>query len=125
MHFHSIVIAMIPFLGVSELEKAIVNISAVIENIQDQASDAISALQEEVRSLSRVVLQNRLALNILLASQGGEYKVINTNCCSYIDQSGRINNDLAAIQNQTKTLHRVSLDNVSLGLGDILHKITS
>ncbi|NXK33813.1 ERVV2 protein, partial [Piprites chloris] len=93
--FHSIVRAMIPSLEVSELEKAIVNISAVIENIQDQASDAIAALQEEVHSLSHVVLQNRLALNILLASQGGVCKVINTSCCSYIDQSGRINNDLA------------------------------
>ncbi|NXM28539.1 ERVV1 protein, partial [Oxyruncus cristatus] len=57
-----------------ELEKAIVNISAVIENIQDQASDAITGLQEEVHGLSQVVLQNRLALNIILASQGGVCK---------------------------------------------------
>ncbi|NXK38993.1 ERVV2 protein, partial [Piprites chloris] len=92
--FHSIIRAMIPSLGVNELEKAIVNILAVTENIQDQTSDAIAALQE-VHSLFHVVLQNRLTLNILLASQGGVCKVINTNCCSYIDQNGRINNDLA------------------------------
>ncbi|NWQ71928.1 ERVV2 protein, partial [Neopipo cinnamomea] len=86
---------LIPSLGVSELEKAIVNISAVIEHIQNQASDAIMALQEWVLSLFHVVLQNRMALNFLLASQGGMCTVINTSCCSYVDQSGRINKDLA------------------------------
>ncbi|NXP22752.1 ERVV1 protein, partial [Scytalopus superciliaris] len=55
----------------SELEKAIVNISAIIEHIQNQASDAIAALQDEAHSLSHVVLQNRIALNFLLALQGG------------------------------------------------------
>ncbi|NXG11527.1 ERVV1 protein, partial [Sakesphorus luctuosus] len=53
-----------------ELEKAVVNTSAVIENIQNQTSDAIAALKEEVHSLSHVVLQNRMALNLLLAPQG-------------------------------------------------------
>lgn len=36
-----------PSLRVSELEKAIVNISAVIEIIENKAIDAIGALQEE------------------------------------------------------------------------------
>ncbi|XP_032530465.1 syncytin-A-like [Chiroxiphia lanceolata] len=123
--FHSIVRALVPSLGVSELEKAIVNISAVMENIQDHTLDAIETLKEQFQSLSRVVIQNRMALNFLLASQGGVCKVINTSCCSYIDQTGRINNDLVAIRNQTKILHQISLDDVSLGLGDVLHKLTS
>ncbi|NXM18661.1 ERVV1 protein, partial [Ploceus nigricollis] len=54
-----------------ELERAIVNISAVIEHIEWQTSDAISALQDEIQDLSHVVLQNRMALNFLLAAQGG------------------------------------------------------
>ncbi|XP_071412245.1 syncytin-A-like [Pithys albifrons albifrons] len=123
--FHSIVRAAIPSLGVSELEKAVVNISAILENLQDKTTDAITALKEEVHSLSRVVLQNRMALNLILASQGGVCKVINTSCCSYIDQSGRIEKDLAAIRKQTKILHQVTLDNVSLGLDDVFHKLTS
>ncbi|NWV59478.1 ERVV1 protein, partial [Malurus elegans] len=53
-----------------ELERAIVNISAVIERIEYTA-DAVSALQEEVHSLSHMVMQNRVALNFLLATQGG------------------------------------------------------
>ncbi|NXH85494.1 ERVV1 protein, partial [Edolisoma coerulescens] len=55
----------------SELERAVVNISVVIEHTEQQTSDAISALEEEIRDLSRVVLQNRMALNFLLATQGG------------------------------------------------------
>ncbi|NXE87510.1 ERVV1 protein, partial [Menura novaehollandiae] len=53
------------------LERAVVNISAIIEHIELQTSGAISALQEEIHDLSRVVLQNRMALNFLLAAQGG------------------------------------------------------
>ncbi|NXA64882.1 ERVV1 protein, partial [Mohoua ochrocephala] len=54
-----------------ELERAFVNISAVIKHIEQQITDAISALQEEVPGLSHMVLQNRMALNFLLAAQGG------------------------------------------------------
>ncbi|NXH99491.1 ERVV1 protein, partial [Pachycephala philippinensis] len=50
---------------------AVVNISAVIEHIERQTTDAISALQDEVHGLSRMVLQNRIALHFLLAAQGG------------------------------------------------------
>ncbi|NXH27294.1 ERVV1 protein, partial [Myiagra hebetior] len=54
-----------------ELERAVVNISAVIKHIEQQTTDAISALQEEVCGLSPMVLQNRMALDFLLAAQGG------------------------------------------------------
>ncbi|NWI53370.1 ERVV1 protein, partial [Calyptomena viridis] len=54
-----------------ELERAPVNISAVIEHVATQTADAIQALQEEVRDLSCVVLQNRMALDYVLAAQGG------------------------------------------------------
>ncbi|NXH27114.1 ERVV1 protein, partial [Myiagra hebetior] len=54
-----------------ELERAVVNISAVIEHIERQTADAISALQEEIHGLSRVLMQNRMPLNFLLAAQGG------------------------------------------------------
>ncbi|NWX53940.1 ERVV1 protein, partial [Promerops cafer] len=54
-----------------ELERAIVKISAVIERIEQHVADAISALQKEVDSLSHAVMQNRIALNFILAAQGG------------------------------------------------------
>ena len=62
--FHSF-IRFIPTLGVSELEKAIINISA----IENSTMDAILELQTEVSSLSQVVLQNRVALDLLTAKK--------------------------------------------------------
>ncbi|NWW24452.1 ERVV2 protein, partial [Falcunculus frontatus] len=87
--FHSIIRTLIPSLRIVKLEKAVVNISAIIEHIERQTADAISALQEEVHGLSHVVMQNRMALNVTLAPQGGVCAIINTTC-SYVDQSGRI-----------------------------------
>ncbi|NWR87440.1 ERVV2 protein, partial [Furnarius figulus] len=94
MTFHSMIRPLIPSSGLIELEKAIINISVVIEHIKNHTLDAIMALQEEVRGLARVVLQNRMVLNFLLASQEGMCTIINSSCCSYIDQNGRISRDL-------------------------------
>ncbi|NWV90494.1 ERVV2 protein, partial [Machaerirhynchus nigripectus] len=92
--FHSVIRALIPSLGVTELERAVVNIYNISAVIERQTSDVISAIQEEIRDLSCVVLQNRMAPNFLLAAQGGMCAVINTSCCSYVDQSGRNKKDL-------------------------------
>ncbi|KAJ7421513.1 hypothetical protein WISP_42087 [Willisornis vidua] len=59
---------------VFELEKAI--ISAVMESIENRTMDTIKAVEEEVSSLSHVVLQNRVALDFLLASQGDTKELI-------------------------------------------------
>ncbi|NXR83725.1 ERVV2 protein, partial [Pycnonotus jocosus] len=80
--------------GVVELERAIVNISAIIKHIEQHTADAISALEEEVHGLSRVVMQNGIALNFLFAVHRGVCAIINTSCCSYVDQSGRIRKNL-------------------------------
>ena len=45
---------------------------------------AISALNAEQAQIRKVVLQNRLALDILTAAQGGTCAIIHTQCCTYI-----------------------------------------
>lgn len=47
----------------------------------------MQSMKEEVTSLSKVVKQNRMSLDLLLASKGGLCTVINTSCCVYIDQT--------------------------------------
>ncbi|NXJ18741.1 ERVV2 protein, partial [Dicrurus megarhynchus] len=94
MIFHSAIMAPIPSLEIIELEKAIFNISAIVEYTENQISDAIMALRQ-VRDLARVILQNKLVFDFLLVSQGGMCRVINTSCCSYVDETGRIKKDLA------------------------------
>ncbi|NWW24572.1 ERVV2 protein, partial [Falcunculus frontatus] len=92
--FHRFLRGFLPWIGVAEIEQAIVSMSRVIEQIENWTSDAISALQQEVTSLSKVVKQNRIALDLLLAAKGGVCIVINTSCCVYIDQTLRIQSDL-------------------------------
>ena len=49
-----------------------------------ESQKAISALNAEQAQIRKVVLQNRLALDILTASQGGTCAIIHTQCCAYI-----------------------------------------
>ena len=50
-----------------------------------QASQkAISALNAKQAQIRKVVLQNRLALDILTAAQGGTCAIIHTQCCTYV-----------------------------------------
>lgn len=110
-------------MGVSELEEALVNISVAKEILGNNPADAIRALQE-VSQLSKITLQNRTALHTLLASQGGVCAIINTSCCVYVDQSGRISADVADVRKlweQVKLMHKVKFDSTSAGF----HKVWS
>ncbi|NWQ80330.1 ERVV2 protein, partial [Columbina picui] len=92
--FPSFTRGFLPWLGVSELEKTLVNISATIESTENQTIHALLAIQEKLASLSQVVMQNWMVLNLFSASQRGVYTVINTSCCASIDQSGRVSTDM-------------------------------
>lgn len=99
--------------------------SAAVEEVENRTTDALIAVQEEMRSPSKEVLQNRMALDTLLASQGGVCSLINEHCCSYIDQNGRISTDLEEIWKQIRVLHEVTKDDTSWGFTDIWNKLTS
>lgn len=94
-------------MGVSKLEKTVVNISATLEIIENATTDTIQALQIEVSMLSKVVLQNRMSLDLLTAKEGGVCAIINQSCCAYIDETHRIETDLQTIWEHTKVLHQV------------------
>ena len=44
----------------------------------------ISDLNDEQIQITKVVLQNRLALDILIVTQGGICAIIHSQCCTYI-----------------------------------------
>ncbi|NXH01022.1 ERVV2 protein, partial [Loxia leucoptera] len=92
--FHRFVRGFLLWLGVPELEQSIVNISGVIKKIENRTNYAIGALPQEVTSLSKVVKQNQMSFDLLLAFKGGVCPVINTRFCVYIDQTLRIQTDL-------------------------------
>ena len=51
--------------------------------LQD-SQKAVSALNAEQAQIKKVVLQNRLVLDILAAAQGRTCAIIHTQCCTYI-----------------------------------------
>lgn len=106
------------------MEEGIASISAVMEHLKNETLDAIIALKEEVQSLLKVVLQSRMALDMLLAAQEGVCAVIN-NSCVYIDQSGRIQTDIYKIWHQIEIPHKISQEDVSWNLTNILIKMSS
>lgn len=66
---HSLFLWYLPGLGVVELEFALLNISVSLEIYANTTADAIQRLQAEV-CVSQIAIQNRMALDFLLASQG-------------------------------------------------------
>lgn len=88
----------------------IINTSVTTEMLGSKTADAITALQEEVSPLAKVATQNTMALGILLASKGRVCMVINTSCCVYVDQSGRVSTVLNEIWQQTGILHEIQKD---------------
>ena len=65
----------------------------------------IALLNTEMSLMRKAVLQNRMALDILTASQGGTYTVIQTGCCAFIrDESSSVSSLLKHMKKQVDAL---------------------
>ncbi|NXT46971.1 MER34 protein, partial [Pluvianellus socialis] len=87
--FPKFVRALFPNLGVTELEGAVVNISATLEITQNATMDALKNLDMEINSLSQLAtftVHIRWALDYLLGSQRGICVLMNSTCCFYTNK---------------------------------------
>ena len=73
--------------------------------LQD-SQKAISALNDEQEQIRKVILQNRLALDILTAAQGGTCAIIHSQCCTYI------------LDMSTNVIHFIKHTNKMIGVMD-------
>uniref|UniRef100_A0A8C0J5V4 Murine leukemia virus integrase C-terminal domain-containing protein n=1 Tax=Chelonoidis abingdonii TaxID=106734 RepID=A0A8C0J5V4_CHEAB len=110
--FHSFVCWFLPWLGVSELEKAIGNISAVLEVMANATADAF-------------FMQSHLTLDYLLATQGGVCALVNSSSCVFLKQHGQVETDNHAIMQQAASFHCISLDDTSTGFQEVWNWLTS
>ncbi|NXK11938.1 ERVV2 protein, partial [Herpetotheres cachinnans] len=60
-----------------------------------------------------------------LASHGGVCTVINSSCCVYVSEKGRIEKDLKVTKKRSVILQGIEKDDTSWGFTDILDKLTS
>ena len=66
---------------------------------------AIQALNEKQIQMRKVVIHNRMALDILTAAQGRTCAIIKVGCCVYIpDISGNVSTALDDMKNQVKAM---------------------
>ncbi|XP_053149086.1 endogenous retroviral envelope protein HEMO-like [Hemicordylus capensis] len=101
--FHQAWRAMLPGLGVIELEIAVKNISKEMEKSFNSTLKMLMEVQQEVDSLSKVVVQNRKALDILAAQQGGACALIGEKCCYYVNNQGKIDQEAAKLKESIQT----------------------
>lgn len=63
------------------------NFSAIVDEMAFELSSAIHEVSGELQQLRRLALQEKIALDYLLAAQGGFCKFIGTECCTWVDDS--------------------------------------
>ena len=99
----------LPSLGRTELEREIVDISATLEIISNATTNMLRQLQTEIKEVSQIALESCLALDTLLAAQGGVCVVINHSCCVYVSEQQQLQTDIKQIW-QASHLFQVSQD---------------
>ena len=84
-HWHDYLAAIfIPSLGTSDVILWVDALTNFTQQALQDSQKAISALNAEQIQIRKVVLKNRLGLDILTATQGGTCAIIHTQCCTYI-----------------------------------------
>ena len=68
----------------------------------------LQCLQSQLDSLAAMVLQNRRALDLLTAGQGGTCLYLKEECCFYYNQSGQVQEDLKGLLEQATKIQDLS-----------------
>lgn len=76
------------------------NLTQTLQTLSATTRGNLKELQASLDSLANVVLDERLALDYLLAEQGGECTEINHTCCSYANNSGLVELQVQKIYQQ-------------------------
>uniref|UniRef100_A0AAZ1X6I5 Uncharacterized protein n=1 Tax=Oreochromis aureus TaxID=47969 RepID=A0AAZ1X6I5_OREAU len=107
--------SLIPNIGVAEVRDHVeINRYALLRHI-NLTKKLGTALAEEQKAIRTMVLQNRLTLDLITASQGGVCKLIGETCCTFIPDGYTTGGDIyEALQNLT-ALQRYVADHTSGG----------
>ncbi|XP_072897959.1 endogenous retrovirus group 3 member 1 Env polyprotein-like [Hemitrygon akajei] len=110
--------AIIPGYGVVKVSREVDKLYDLVESIANETAKglvettgAVDALTSEVVAIRTVALQNRIALDFLLAKEGGTCAVIGAECCTYIpDVTENVTNLVHHVREAVANLHKVSAD---------------
>uniref|UniRef100_UPI00398F07D9 endogenous retrovirus group PABLB member 1 Env polyprotein-like n=1 Tax=Pristiophorus japonicus TaxID=55135 RepID=UPI00398F07D9 len=82
---------MVPPYGIVSTEWQLRELANLVESVANATSQAFEGVNDEMVAIRTVALQNRMALDYLLAKEGGTCALIGEECCTYIpDKSEEI-----------------------------------
>lgn len=83
-------LCLLPYMCVvfqQEYEMALMHLQSLVELFFNETRKVIHDMNKELSELRNVVLQNRLALDIMLALQGGVCELIRQECCFFVSDT--------------------------------------
>lgn len=69
-----------------------------LREIAESTANAIAFQQRSLDSLTKVFLDNIIALDYLLTEQGGICAIVNNTCCTWVNISGEVETQLHEVQ---------------------------
>ena len=95
----------VPSIGTTDIMIKVEAFSNFTKQTLLDRTKTIQALNKEQIQMRKVVIHNRMALDILIAAQGGTCAIIKVECCVYIpDLSGIVSTALNDMKNQVKAM---------------------
>lgn len=95
----------IPQIGLEDVMWHVETLNNYTQTALHDVEESISLLNTEVTLMRKAVLQNRMALDILTAAQGGTCAIVRTECCVYIpDNSGNVTDILKDLHSQIEAM---------------------
>lgn len=96
----------VPFYGPIANAHSIDELSVELENLTALVDRGFAAMTAEMKALRTMTLQNRMALDMLLAGQGGVCEVVGEHCCTYVpDVSSNMTSVHEELQKLRDRLH--------------------
>ncbi len=103
---------LLPFYGVMSALDQIADLSHAIEVIANETGKALMLISSELASVRLLALQNRAALDFLLAAQGGTCAVVGSECCTFVPEYNATISDI--INHLHYTANSIHQDSSSL-----------
>ena len=97
--YEYIVALFVPSIGKTDIMIKVEALANFTKQALLDRTKAIQALNKEQIQVRKVVIENRMALDILTAAQGGTCAIIKAECCVWIpDLSGNVSTAFSSVQ---------------------------
>uniref|UniRef100_A0AAY5KDC8 Uncharacterized protein n=1 Tax=Esox lucius TaxID=8010 RepID=A0AAY5KDC8_ESOLU len=104
-----------PFHGMAKLARVMISMASSLEALINLTADGFTAVLAEMVAMRTVAMQNRVALDYLLAPQGCMCSVIGTECCTYIpDETDGVLDLADKIREEGAKFHNYNFDDMGL-----------